>query len=54
MVAVNSIMVKPDCDLEWTVANDTVVDDLVHCGADDLANDNTTAKDEAATVCAYH
>ena len=43
-----------DCDLEWTVANDTVVDDLVHCGADDLANDNTTAKDEAATVCAYH
>ena len=43
-----------DCDRIWTVANDAIVDNLVHCGADNLANDNTTPITEAATVCGYH
>ena len=43
-----------DCDRAWNKANDSVVDNLVHCGADNLANDNTTAIVEVATVCAYH
>ena len=32
-----------DCDLIITVANDSYVGESYHCGADNLANDHTTA-----------
>ncbi|SVB95734.1 uncharacterized protein METZ01_LOCUS248588 [marine metagenome] len=45
-----------DCDLTVTDVNDGFVDNLYHCGADNLADDHTTVADETAgaNVCTEH
>jgi len=45
-----------DCDLTRTDANDSIVDNLYHCGADNLADDHTTATTEvdAGDICTEH
>jgi prepilin-type N-terminal cleavage/methylation domain-containing protein len=45
-----------DCDLTRTDANDSFVDNLYHCGADNLADDHETVAGEVAggDVCTEH
>ena len=45
-----------DCDLTITDANDSFVDKLYHCGADNLADDKVTAVIEVddADICTEH
>ena len=45
-----------DCDLTRTDANDSFVDNLYHCGADNLADDHETVASEVAggDVCTEH